>query len=81
MVMSDWSGIGVCGGWGDDATNRLLAENARLLEHGQRLGRALSRMAGELARARQENLVLKQENLRMGALLAGSGTSRKSPHG
>jgi hypothetical protein len=66
-MMSDWSGIGVGGGWGDGSDGRLLAENAELTDRLRRMGPALANIAHELARARRENAALKRENLRLEA--------------
>jgi hypothetical protein len=68
--MSDWSPIGVSGGWDarEDAEGRLRAENAELASRLQRLGPALTNMARDLATVRRENVALKRENLRLRGL-------------
>jgi hypothetical protein len=76
-MMSEWSGIGVGGSWGDVSDGRLLAENAELADRLRRMGPALANMAHELARARRENAALKRENLRLQALLARASKSRE----
>lgn len=50
---------------GERERQRLLVENARLAGRLQRLGPALTSLAGDLARARRELALLRRENARL----------------